>query len=394
MPSSALPHTTSDAAPRTIAATTYDPAPTTTVGQAPDPATATARTGEPRRDLLIDLARAGALGMVVLWHWVFTTIRFGADGPHVGNPVGVTPGMWLATWFLQPMPIFFAVGGVLHARSLRNGSEGFRRRRMRRLLVPALPLLLPALALMVGAALMGRGDLVASIILIISPMWFLAVYMALVALAPLAWRGHVAAPRATLAGMIGLAALLDVARFGFGVGGPLMTVACFTAVWAVVHQLGFHFDALRASAFDRRIAVALGGLIALALAVAVGPYPSAMVGVPGQKVSNMAPPTFAVILLAVFQLGLLASAAGPLERFAARHRDGLAWAGRWSMTVFVWHLLAWVGFYLLLRASGGHLSGDVTGAWWLARPLWLVGPAAIAVPLCALTARFDPTNRR
>ena len=95
---------------------------------------------------------------------------------------------------------------------------------------------------------MGRGDLVASIILIISPMWFLAVYMALVALAPLAWRGHVAAPRATLAGMIGLAALLDIARFGFGWGGPLMTVACFTAVWAVVHQLGFHFDALRAAA--------------------------------------------------------------------------------------------------------------------------------------------------
>ena len=61
---------------------------------------------QPGRDLLIDLARAGALGIVVLWHWVFTTIRFGADGPHVGNPVGVTPGMWLVTWFLQPMPIF------------------------------------------------------------------------------------------------------------------------------------------------------------------------------------------------------------------------------------------------------------------------------------------------
>ncbi len=351
-------------------------------------------SAEPRRDLLIDLARAGALGIVVLWHWVFTTIRFGADGPHVGNPVGVTPGMWLVTWFLQPMPIFFAVGGVLHARSLRNGSEGFRRRRTRRLLVPALPLLVPAVALIVGAALTGRGDLVASIILIISPMWFLAVYMALVALAPLAWRGHVAAPRLTLVGMIGGAALLDIARFGLGRGGPLMTVACFTAVWSIVHQLSFHFDALRAAPFGRRLAVALGGVAALGVAVAVGPYPAAMVGVPGERVSNMAPPTFAVILLAIFQLGLLASAAAPLARFAARHRDGLAWAGRWSMTVFVWHLLAWVGFYLLLRTAGGHVSGDVTGAWWLARPLWLLGPAVIAVPLCALTARFDPTSRR
>jgi len=349
---------------------------------------------QPGRDLLIDLARAGALGIVVLWHWVFTTIRFGADGPHVGNPVGVTPGMWLATWVLQPMPIFFAIGGVLHARSLRQGTDGFRRRRVRRLLVPALPLLVPAALLMAGAAAMGRGDVVASIILIVSPMWFLAVYMALVALAPLAWRAHTAAPRLSLAGMIGLAGLLDVARFGFGWGGPLMTVACFTSVWAVVHQLGFHFDARRASGIGSRMAMALGGLVALALAVSVGPYPAAMVGVPGERVSNMAPPTFAVILLAVFQLGLLASAAGPIERFAARHRQGLAWAGRWSMTVFVWHLLAWVGFYLVLRASGGHVSGDVSGTWWLARPLWLVGPAVIAVPLCTLTARFDPSNRR
>ncbi|MGZ4717006.1 MAG: acyltransferase family protein [Acidimicrobiales bacterium] len=353
------------------------------------------RTAEtPGRDLLIDLARAGALGIVVVWHWVFTTIRFGADGPHVGNPVGVTPGMWLATWVLQPMPIFFAIGGVLHARSLRHGSEGFRRRRMRRLLVPALPLIGPAALLMAGAAVIGRGDVVASIVLIISPMWFLAVYMALVALAPLAWRGHLAAPRLTLAAMVGGAALLDVARFGLGWGGPLMTVACFTAVWAVVHQLGFHVDALRASGAGRRIAVAVGGLAALAVAVAVGPYPAAMVGVPGERVSNMAPPTFAVILLAVFQLGLLAAAAGPVERFAARHREGLVWAGRWSMTVFVWHLLAWVGFYLLQRACGGQVGGDVTGTWWLARPLWLVGPAVVAVPLCVVTARFDPTSRR
>ena len=358
----------------------------------PDPGSSP--SAGPSRDLLVDLARAGALGVVVLWHWVFTTIRFDASGPHVGNPVGVTPGMWLATWVLQPMPVFFAIGGVLHGRSLRNGSEGFRRRRIRRLLVPVLPLLVPALVLIAGATIVGRGDVVASIILIISPMWFLAVYMALVLIAPLTWRGHVAAPRATLGGMIGLAAVLDVARFGFGWGGPVATVACFTAVWAVVHQLGFHLDALRATTVCRRTAVALGGLVALATAIAVGPYPAAMVGVPGERVSNMAPPTFAVILLAIFQIGLLASAAGPLERFAARHREALDQAGRWSMTVFVWHLLAWVGFYALLQAGGGHVAGEVTGAWWSARPLWLIGPGVVAVPLCMVTARFDPSNRR
>jgi hypothetical protein len=56
------------------------------------------------RDLLLDLVRTGALAVVVLWHWVFTSVRWADDGPHVGNPVASTPGLWLLTWVLQVMP--------------------------------------------------------------------------------------------------------------------------------------------------------------------------------------------------------------------------------------------------------------------------------------------------
>ncbi len=56
------------------------------------------------RDALLDLVRASALLVVVLWHWIFTSVRWSHDGPHVGNPVAVTPGMWLLTWLLQIMP--------------------------------------------------------------------------------------------------------------------------------------------------------------------------------------------------------------------------------------------------------------------------------------------------
>jgi hypothetical protein len=52
------------------------------------------------RDLVLDLVRAAALAVVVLWHWVFSTVAFFPDGPVVGNPVGVTPGLWVLTWIM------------------------------------------------------------------------------------------------------------------------------------------------------------------------------------------------------------------------------------------------------------------------------------------------------
>ncbi|MGI8794510.1 MAG: acyltransferase family protein, partial [Acidimicrobiales bacterium] len=80
----------------------------------------TRATAPPVRDRWLDLLRAGSLGVVVIWHWVFTIIRWEADGPHATNPIGTTRGLWLATWFLQVMPVFFAVGGAVHARALQK----------------------------------------------------------------------------------------------------------------------------------------------------------------------------------------------------------------------------------------------------------------------------------
>ena len=80
------------------------------------------------RDELIDIVRAGALGVVVVYHWVFTVVRWHADGPHASNPIGSTRGLWLATWVLQVMPLFFVVGGAVHAKATDRGSAFVRRR--------------------------------------------------------------------------------------------------------------------------------------------------------------------------------------------------------------------------------------------------------------------------
>lgn len=350
------------------------------------------------RDRVLDLLRVGALGIVVVWHWVFTTIHLDG-GPRVGNPVGVMPGLWLLTWFLQPMPVFFAVGGLLHALSYRGRPTTFWRRRVQRLLVPALPLLGLAAVGIAGAMLAGRGDVVRAVVLLISPLWFLAVYLVLVALAPVAVVAHRTWPWASLAAL-GLAVVgLDLVRFAVGWSSIVQTVLAFVVVWGFVHQLGFHLDSMRRAPMSVRLALTGAGLVALVLCVTVGPYPAAMVGVPNEELSNFAPPTLAVACLAVFQLGLLACLEARIARTADRFRSALARVERWIMPLYVWHLTGFTVFYALLLVCGVAVPGEPTAMWWIGRPLWILGPAVFTVPLLVLVDRVSnrhasiPTSR-
>ncbi len=72
-----------------------------------------------RRDPYLDALRAGSLAVVVLWHWLGTQLIWRPDGPHATSPLASVPGLWLGTWLLQVMPVFFYVGGCLHRRSYR-----------------------------------------------------------------------------------------------------------------------------------------------------------------------------------------------------------------------------------------------------------------------------------
>ncbi len=344
----------------------------------------------PGRDPVLDVARAGALVVVVAWHWVFTTISFDGDGPHIGNPLDVTPGLWVITWFLQVMPLFFLVGGAVHAAALdARGPVGFRARRLRRLVLPVLPLLVPAVVACVVALVTGHPEIARTIVLIVSPLWFAATYAALVLIAPVAWAWQRRHPRATPAALLVAVIAVDIWRFVLGADSLAFALLAYLVVWAAVHQLGFAWANLRDAAVGTKLAVAAGGYAVLAsLSMFVG-YPPAMVGTSSAAVSNMGPPDLMVVFLGVGQLGLLALAAPALGRFAARHARAVASAASWSMTIFVWHLLAWAVAYALVRGVGVTVPGTATWAWWSQRPLWVLVPGAIAVPLCWATRRFD-----
>ncbi|MBS1837176.1 MAG: acyltransferase [Actinobacteria bacterium] len=291
------------------------------------------------------------------------------------------------------MPLFFLVGGALHARERRDGAA-LVRHRFARLVPPVLPLLGLAAGAAALAWLVGRTDLVHGVVLMITPLWFLAVYLVLVVLTPLARRVHRRCGLWAIALGASAVAVVDRLTLTGHLSGIAPMIGEYVLTWAVVHQLGFHLDSLRHAPRTLQRATCLGGFGLLAAAAAWCGYPASMVGTHTDPISNMSPPNLMVVFLAVAQMGSLVVLEPTLRRWSDRHRRLLGTAGAWSMTVYVWHMLALAAFWGLLVVLSGPVDATIDGSWWAQRPLWLVGPTLFALPLFALSGpRRTPTDQ-
>ncbi|MFD3974165.1 acyltransferase [Streptomyces cyaneofuscatus] len=358
------------------------------------------------RDRYVDLLRVASLAAVVLGHWMMAAVT--PDG--VGNLLAVVPALQPLTWLLQVMPVFFFVGGFAHALSyrslLRKRPEGsadsvyaaFLRARLQRLLRPTMVFVLVwgAAALLVQLLGGGGGLTGVTLRLVTQPLWFIGIYLAMVAFTPPLLRLHERYGWGAFAGLAGAAAAVDVLRFAAGV--PYVEFLNFAFVWLAVHQLGF----LRAdgrlgvgaglATLRRPALLAGGGLVTAVALVAFGPYPLSMVGMPGEKVSNMAPPTLALLCHGLWLVGAVELLRAPAARLLARPR---AWrtvvaANGVAMTAFLWHLTAMLGVYGAMLALDVPLPEPATAAWWAQTPLRL---AAAAVLTAALVATFRTVER-
>jgi Acyltransferase family. len=96
------------------------------------------------RDRVVDFLRAASIVAVVFGHWMIGIVWWQDGVLRTTSAVGVTTGLWLATWFFQVMPIFFFVGGFsnlvsLEASRRRGDPDGrFVKTRVVRLLRPSL----------------------------------------------------------------------------------------------------------------------------------------------------------------------------------------------------------------------------------------------------------------
>ncbi|MFI7215138.1 acyltransferase [Micromonospora maritima] len=381
----------------------------------------------PGRERYVDLLRALAITMVVLGHWGVTVIGYDDGRPTGRSALADLPWAWPLTWVAQVMPVFFLVGGYANAASLaarrgRGGSAtGWLVDRSARLVRPTTTLLLVLTAGATVATLRGaEATQVRAVVWFATiPLWFLVAYFAVVALTPPMTALHRRFGLAVPVALVGLVALGDLGRL---LGSPGLADGNYLFAWLAVHQLGFAwYDASRPTRpadgpgdadpdrgdprhgprrrdlpLSRRAGMSLlaGGLVALVLLTVVGPYPVAMLHVPGERLDNAAPPSLALLAAAAAQLGLILLLRRPAGRRLRR-------PGPWQaviavnavvLTVFLWHLTAAVLLVGLLDALGALPTPAVgSAAWWGWRVPWLLG---LAVMLAALVAVFGPVEAR
>jgi len=355
----------------------------------------------PERNRVVDTWRVIALLVVVFGHWLAASVWVDEQGDAiVMNTLEWIPYAGWFTWIVQVMPVFFFVGGYANARALASNTRNRRSWltvRFRRLYGPAVPVILVWTLLAVVLRNWIDADLVyAGVLNATLPLWFLAVYLTLVAIAPLTnamwnrWGPASVAPFVVGSVVVDIAyRVLDVP----GVGWLNLVL-----VWGTVHQLGYWWSDREASgdvpAPARSLTLsiaALGGLIAVTWA---GWYPVAMITIPGAGPQNVTPPTSAIILLALIQIGIILATIDPIGRWAGRRRNWrfvVAISG-FMMSIYVWHLTA-----LSLVIAAGIFSFDGvafsfepgTPAWWLTRPLFYAVLIAVTGGLVALFGPFE-----
>ncbi len=347
------------------------------------------------RDDLVDLLRSLATTTVVLWHWVFTIVVWRVDGPHADNPIGYVSGLWSLTWVLQVMPLFFVAGGFVHARSWGRDRDrpgawaAFVKRRALQLGLPALVLIAVVAGAGAATALLHSGGdpwVPRAVMLVLSPLWFLVVYMALVVTVPFWDRLDRRWGELVPIGLAVSAMAVDLIRFRFG--HPEVAWFNMVLVWGAAHQVGWSWERLRNAPARFGHALMLIGFAGLVGLTNMGLYPRSMVGTTSavDRFSNMGPPTLPIVALLTFQLGVVVAFREQIMQLAEspRMQRFVAWLSKNAMPLFLWHTVGFGIFYALMRLLTS-VPEEADLEWWVSRPLWLLGPALLTLPLIALT---------
>ncbi|MFF3726500.1 acyltransferase [Streptomyces erythrochromogenes] len=351
------------------------------------------------RDRAVDALRALAILGVVLGHWLVTSLTAADGGLRGTSPLAHMSWLAPVSWVFQTLAVFFLVGGHVAALGYASARErgiaygAWVGQRLGRLFRPVAAVLV-LWTVVAGGMLVGGAELdtVRTLVkLVLSPLWFLLVFAALTAATPLVARLSPVWPAAVVAGV-------DLWRFGLG-GPEWIGWVNVAAGWLVPFTLGAAWS--RGALARRGRLLLLVGVAAAATAALVlwGGYPASMVGVPGAAVSNLDPPTAAVVAFGLAQCGLALLARGRLARLMRRPA---AWAkvalvNLSAMTVFLWHQTAMMavtalGLLVPARLPGLHTAPESVG-WIAARVMWLPVFAA-ALGLCWAAFRAHEQARR
>ncbi|NNF52665.1 MAG: acyltransferase [Gammaproteobacteria bacterium] len=353
------------------------------------------------RNRYVDFLRAVSITLVIVGHWLISTAYYSESGFEPGHMLGIQPWTQWLTWLFQVMPVFFFVGGYANGVSLESarrkqlGYGAWLYARLVRLLSPLLLLLLAWTILAIVLRVLGVSREViqlasqASLI----PIWFLAIYIMIVVVAPLTYRLWQRFGRFSTIAFASLAMITDMIFFLLDIRWPGW--ANYFWVWLAVHQLGYAWRDNRIGKPWQLLAAGVLGLATLAALILNGPYPLAMVGSPDGELSNTLPPKITLLFLGIAQFGILLAIETPVRKWLAKSK---VWAATilvnsMIMTVYLWHMTIMIILVGLLFLAGGFGLGLEPGsaAWWWSRPLWLAVLFALLLPVAAALA---PLERR
>lgn len=371
---------------------------------------ASARTIPRGRDLTLDLARVFCVLLVVFVHILFTGVGRTDDGGIViEKTIELQSWFNTVTWVANIMPLFFVVGGFA-ARAGWNsavkkgiGADEFVRVRLARLARPALPVFVFFTVALAAVRIMGIDpEFIDGIAIGVgSPLWFLAAYMIVQALAPWMMRMHERYGARVLLVLFGLVLAVDAIRFlivggvlgisdvpptGYGLGQQLFGIPNIAFAWLFAQQVGFFmYDGW----FARRrwwqlLAVICAGYAALLGLVSLGGYSWSML-------ANQWPPTATMAVFALVQAAALALLHAPLTALMrTRPAQGIVFVvGSRLMTVYLWHLpviLLLTGIELLLPLP---LPAPGSPVWWWTRAPFLIAVLAVVWLLSLWLGRFE-----
>ncbi len=382
------------------------------------------------RDRYVDFLRAFSILSVVIGHWLIGVLWWQGGIIRSTSAIGITPWLWLATWFFQVMPLFFFVGGFSNMVSLdsarRRGEpvSTFLRGRAMRLLKPSAVFLAVWALVQVGLHLLDvgapagptlwgdttllRGMLPPGATIPFGPLWFLPVYLVVIVLAPAMLALHRRFGLWVIAVLLAAIFLVDLVGFAGGVSSVRSLNVVF--VWLLPHQLGFFYADGRLPGLSRRalVAIALTGLGALLLLTnpplfqALGDvgqdwfaglrsYPKSLLGTDLEPIANTYPPTLPIVAMTFWSIGVAMLLRDVVNRWLRRSGPWIVtiYVNSVIMTLYLWHMTAYLLAILLLWPSGFGRETESTWRWWAERPLWVLVPGLFLAILVAAFGRFE-----
>jgi hypothetical protein len=316
------------------------------------------------RDRAIDVIRIVSLVGVVVGHTVMAISVIRNNVLIWDNLLTTSTTFQALTWIFQIMPLFFFAGAAACVSSWRPGSNwgGWLMKRCTRLFRPVFYYLaFWAVALIALFQVLPRHvyDPIAGVS--IQLLWFLGAYVLVLAAIPALSRITTTTRLAVgVIAVYGVVAAIDAIRLHWPAGAPLGYVNF--AVWLIPAMFGV--------AYRRRL---LSGRAALGTAVALfavdvalvwwGPYDLSLVGLTGQRLPNMSPPSLLLAGHAIVLSALAIAAAPAIARWAGRPRVWwwTAVGNSGAMTLYLWHMPALLSVHLLFDYLGlprypGHPS--------------------------------------